>query len=121
MQADYEKAKANGDQKRIDALKAEGAAGQKRLHMQGFSTAPVDDLLETIKDRLPAMEKKAGVEKLVSKWDKKTLAQYKSAELVDVTLLLVDAFEPNEQQRKMAIEIQKHEPIPLEQAEKIKD
>jgi hypothetical protein len=121
MQADYEKAKAEGDQKRMDALKAEGAAGQKRLHMQGFSTAPVDDILENIKDRLPEIERKAGVQKLVSKWDKKTLAKYKSAELVDVTLLLVDAFQPNESQRKIAVEIQKHEPISLEQAEKIKD
>lgn len=39
---------------------------------------------------------------------------------MDVTLKLVDAFLPNERQRKSAIEIQKHKPISLEQAEKIK-
>jgi hypothetical protein len=58
---------------------------------------------------------------LVSKWDQETLAKYPSAELVDVTMMLVDAFQPNERQRQSAIEIQKHEPIPLEDAEKIKD
>ena len=58
---------------------------------------------------------------LLSKWDKDGLARYKDAELVDVTMALVDAFSPGERQRKTVIEIQKHEPIPLEQAEQIKD
>lgn len=58
---------------------------------------------------------------LVSKWDKDGLARYRDAELVDVTMALVDALNPNDRQRKSAIEIQKHEPIPLEKAEGIKD
>jgi len=89
--------------------------------LQGFSTAPVDNILEHIKDRLPAVKQKAGVSVLVSKWDKKTLAKYPSAELVDVTPELIDAFDPNERQRKSAIAIQKHKPISLKQAENIKD
>ncbi len=63
----------------------------------------------------------AGVDLVVSKWDKDALAKYKSAEFVDVTMMLVDALHPHERQRKSAIEIQKHKPISIEQAEKIRD
>jgi hypothetical protein len=39
----------------------------------------------------------------------------------DVTTKLVDAFQPSERQRKAAIDIQKHKPIPLEEAGRIED
>jgi hypothetical protein len=121
LKAEHEKAKASGDQKRVAELEAEGAAGQRLLHMQGFSTAPVSNILDQIKDQLPALKEKAGVSVLVSKWDKEGLAQYKDAARVDVTMALVDAFSPSERQRKSAIAIQEHEPIPLKEAEQIKD
>lgn len=119
--AEYEKAKAMGDQTRVAELEAEGKAGQKLMHKQGFSTTPVDDILERVKDRLPVIQEKAGVVALVSKWDKTGLARYEDAELLDVTMALVDALRPNDRQRTCAIEIQKHEPIPLGQAENIRD
>lgn len=121
LQAEHKKAKAAGAQKRVAELEAEGAARQRLLHKQGFSTAPVDNILEQIKDRLPAIKQRAGVNSLVSKWDKDTLAKHPSAERVDVTTELIDAFNPNERLRKSAVEIQKHKPILLEQAENMKD
>jgi len=121
LREEHEKAKAAGDQKRVAELEAEVAERQKSMHKQGFSTAPVDNILEQIKDRLPAIRQGAGVGVLVSKWDKDTLAKHSSAERVDVTMELIDAFNPNERQRKSAIEIQKHKPIPLNQAESIRD
>lgn len=121
LKAEKDKAKTARDQKRIAEFEAEATARQKLMHKQGFSTAPVDNILDQIKDRLPAIKEKAGVTALVSKWDKAGLAKCKDAELVDITMALVDAFNPNDRQRKSAIEIQKHDPIPLEQAENIKD
>lgn len=121
LMADFAKAKAAGDQKHIAELNAEGKARQQRLHLQGFSTAPVDDILDQIKDELPAIKEKAGVTALISKWDKAGLAKHINAEVVDVTMALVEAFKPNERQRKSAITIQQHDPIPLEQAKKIRD
>ena len=121
LMAEYSRAKAAGDQKRVAELKAEGAERQKLMHKQGFSTAPVHNILKHIKDRLPAIKQRAGVGVLVSKWDKDTLAKHPCAELVDVTMELVDAFNPNERQRNSAIAIQKHKPIPLSHAENIKD
>jgi hypothetical protein len=57
----------------------------------------------------------------VEGYNKDGLARHKDADLVDVTMILVDAFNPSERQRKGAIAIQEHKPISLEQAERIKD
>ena len=121
LQSEYNQAKAAGDQKRVEELEAEAEARQRLQHMQAFSTAPVDDILAHIEDSLPQIQQEAGVTMLVSRWDEETLAQYPSAELIDVTMMLVDAFQPNEQQRQYAIGIQAQEPIPLDEAEKIQD
>ena len=116
-----DKAKAEGNQTRVAELEAWGKALQIRLHKQGFSTAPVDDILKHIKDKMPEIAKSAGVGPIVSKWDKETLAKYKSAEQVDITMALVDAFHPTEGQLKAAIDIQKKTPISLKEAENIND
>lgn len=121
LQAEWQKAKDAGDQKRVEELEVEAEARQQLMHMQAFSTAPVDDILAYIEDSLPEIKQNAGVTMLISKWDEESLAKYPSAELVDVTMMLVDAFQPSEGQRKSAIEIQESEPIPLEEAEKIQD
>jgi hypothetical protein len=121
LQAEWQQAKAAGDQKKVEEVEAEAEAQQRLLHMQAFSTAPVDDILAHIEDSLAEIKKEAGVTMLVSKWDTETLAQYPSAEQIDVTMMLVDALHPNERQRQTAITIQESEPIPLDQAEQIKD
>ncbi len=115
--AELEKAKAAGDTGKIAELEAWGPAQQAKLHRQGFGTAPVDDILEHIKDNLPQIAKDANVIALVSKWDKKTLKRYKSAELIDVTDLIVAPFNPKEKQLKAIEQIKKKKPIPLWQLE----
>jgi hypothetical protein len=117
MMAERKKAEAAGDAQRVKELKAWGKSQQALLHRQGFGTAPVDDILAYISDRLPAIRKQAHVDLLVSKWDIETLAKHKSAARVDVTMRLVEAFGPNERQMKSAIEIQKHDPVPMEKLE----
>jgi hypothetical protein len=121
LRADHAKAKAAGDAKRVKQLEAEGAARQQRLHLQGFSTAPVDEILAHIKDALPGIQQQAGVSALVSKWDKEGQAKYPAAEQHDVTLALLDALHPSDRQRQAAIEAQKHKPIPLDEARNLKD
>jgi hypothetical protein len=121
LQAEYNQAKAAGDQKRVEQVEAEAEAQQRLLHLQAFSTTPVGDILAHIEDGLDEIKQEAGVTLLVSKWDTETMARYPSAEQIDVTMMLVDALHPNERQRQIAIDIQGHEPIPLDQAEQIKD
>lgn len=111
---EHKKASAAGDSKRVKELEAEGKARQKRAHQQAFSTAPVDDILEHIKDQFPEIRKKTGLPpeaELVSKWDEGALKRHKAAEQIDITAALVDAFKPNEKQRKAAQEIQQQKPI----------
>jgi hypothetical protein len=114
-------AKAAGDAERLKEINAKGEARQRQLHMQGFSTAPVDDILAHLGERLPAIRQTAGVATLVSKWDKAALARYEGAERVDVTMALVDALEPNARQRQCAVSVQQHKPVPLWQARLLKD
>jgi len=119
LRKEAEQAKANGDRERAAALEKKGAAMQQRLHTQGFSTAPVDDILAHFQDQLAQIRTATGTTALVSKWDDATLAKHASAEQLDVTEKLVDAMHPNDRQRKSALEIVKSKPIPLAQAEKI--
>ena len=121
LKAEYDKAKAEGDRDRMAELEAKGKGQQALLHKQGFSTAPVDGMLAHVKDQMADIAEDEGVEAIVSMWDKEALARYDGAELVDVTMPLVDAFKPNDRQRESAIEIREHPPISLKQAEKIED
>lgn len=118
VMTELRKAESEGDQEQIRELKDWGKARQELRHRQGFSTAPVDDILAHISKKLPGIRKRTGVDLLVSKWDAKTLAKYKSAEQIDVTMSLVDAFNPNERQKGRAISVQKHNPVPLEKMQK---
>jgi hypothetical protein len=110
LKAAHQRAKDAGDSAEMSRLSADAKAEQAALHKQGFGTAPVDDLLAHIAAKLPKIQTDAGVARLISKWNSAELAKHTQAERVDVTMQLVDAFEPNDKQRKYAIEIQTREP-----------
>jgi hypothetical protein len=114
----FRKAKADGNTELIKELEPKVWARRKETHRQGFSTAPVDNLLEYISDQMPQIAADAGVGPIISKWDVKALAKCKKSKRVDVTMQLVDAFKPNAKQRTLAIEIQKSKPIPMATLEK---
>lgn len=108
-------AKAAGNKKEIARIEAEGRAWQAALHRQGFGTAPVADLLTNISNALPTIQAEAKVTQLISKWNEPELKNHASAEKIDVTMKLVDAFHPSERQRRHAIEIQTKEPVKLKE------
>jgi hypothetical protein len=118
LMTEHRKAKEAGNLDKVAQLEAEGRARQEKAHKQAFSTEPVDDLLLNITNALPEIHKAAGVTIFISKWDEAGQRKYAGAEKVDVTLRLVDAFQPTERQRKRAIEIQTRKPIA---PDKIKD
>jgi hypothetical protein len=119
LKKESDAAKAAGDRERSAALEKEGAAMQEKLHLQGFSTAPVDDILAHFQERIAELRVKTGATTLVSKWDAAGLAQHAGAEQVDVTEQLVDAMHPNDKQRKTALEIVRIRPLPLADAKKM--
>lgn len=114
MMKKYNKAKAEGDKQKIKELKKRGKAQQALLHKQAFSTASIENILKHITDRLQKIKKQTGVDMIVSKWDTQTLAKHKSAEQVDITMFLVEAFKPNDRQLKCAKNILKKPPVALD-------
>jgi len=119
MREALEKARQEGDQEEVARLKAEAGDRQKQFHRQGFGTAPVDDILEHIRDRLPEIARRAGVDVIVSKWA--VTYSVPGAELVDVTDLVVEPFEPNERTKRIIEELRSQPPRPLEEIEKHHD
>ena len=112
-------AKAAGDTARFNELSAALKKEQERNHRQVFSTAPVDEILESLKARLPEIQKQAGVSRLVSKWDEKALEQFKRAEKVEVTDLLLGEFKLTDKQKKIAESFKKSKPISPEKCEEL--
>ena len=110
LKTQMNRARATGDTRTMARLEKEGQAWQSKLNQQGFGTAPVDDLLADIANNLPAIQEAASGTNLISKWNKTELDKHPHAAPVDVTMRLVDAFQPNETQRQRAIEIQKMKP-----------
>jgi hypothetical protein len=111
--ADYKKAKEAKDDKRVKEIEAQMKAKQRRAHEQGFSTGSVAPIMAKIKDSLPAVAKKAGVDVIVSKWE----VNYQSPEIkvVDVTDDLVALFHVSPKALEWVKGIKDHAPVPIEQ------
>jgi hypothetical protein len=112
-------AKAAGQAERLNELDAALKKEQEQGHLQVFSTAPVDGILAGMKERVDAVQKEAGVSRLVSKWDDQTLKELKRAEKVDVTDALLREFKLDEKQRKVVEDMRTKKPLPLKEAEKL--
>jgi hypothetical protein len=115
---DAKRAEAAKDDKRLAELKAQGAARQRRMHLQGFSNAPVDDILAHVRDRLPDVARRAGVVAIVPAADFHDAA---AVETVDVTDDLVALFEPSERTLRTVAEVRRREPIAIEVIAKMED
>jgi hypothetical protein len=112
-------AERSGDTNRATEVKAQMQAGQEQIHLQVFSTAPIDNVLHDIKDRVTAVKKEAGVVQLISKWDTEALKSYSRDQQVDVTDLLMAGFNLNEKQQKVAKSFEKQPPLVLEKAKQM--
>ena len=112
-------AKQAGDTARFKELDATLRQTQDQIHRQVFSTAPPKEALAEIQDRLPEIQKAAGVSALISKWDEPALKPYSRAEQVDVTDRLVREFKPAEKQLKVIADLQKQKPLPLEKCDEL--
>jgi len=113
-------ARAAADTNRFQKLDSELRQHQAEMHREVFSTAPAIEALAEVKDRLPQIEKTAGVATLLSQWDEQALKIYPGAEKVDVTDALVREFiTPTPQQQKVLAEMKKVKPLPLDQCEEL--
>lgn len=105
-------ARDRGDTVRYDAIEREMIAEQKRLHLQVFSNAPIPETMAQLRTRAEAVQREAGVTRLVSKWDQAALKNVPAADRIDVTALLVRDLPLNDKQRDMMRQIAAKEPLP---------
>lgn len=112
------RARAAGDDRLVADLDRLGPAMQLRIHRQGFGTAPVDDIVARIEDKLPAIAAKAGVDVIVSKWT--VTYRSPSARFVDVTEQLAAVFDPSPATWKNIRQIVTQDPVPLDQIDEQK-
>lgn len=108
-----ERARAEGDRELVAALEALGPAMQERIHRQGFGSAPVDDVLAHIEDRLPAIAEELGVDVIVSKWE--LVYSAPDARFVDVTERLATELGADEEMLRGLRELCAKPPVPLDQ------
>ncbi|MGI9517942.1 MAG: hypothetical protein ACR2NP_12895 [Pirellulaceae bacterium] len=112
LRNELEQAKADGDEDRVKELEAFGPALQHILHKQGFSTWPIDNILDQIRDKIPEIARDAEVALVVSKWDVEFAAD--NIEHVDVTDAMVQLFDPDEKTLEAIKDLREQEPVPLE-------
>lgn len=112
MRAELKKAKDEGNEKRAKELEKQGPGLQELLHLQGFSTGSVRNIMERIKNKLPQIARENNVSLIISKWE--PAYTDRSLQLVDITMKLVNLFNPDEQTLKTITEMQKQQPIPME-------
>jgi hypothetical protein len=116
---EMKRAKAAGDEKKIKELNDWGAARQKKMHLQGFAGAPVHDILEQVKEQLPGVAQRAGVDVIAGKLDYQSDSS--AGAVVDVTDELVKVFKPNERTLKIIQDLKTQPPVPADVVEKMKD
>ncbi len=112
-------ARAAGDSAEPAAAEAGVLELQKRLHRQGFGTAPVDEILALYPEATSTLVERHGLAALVSVWDEDALRAHPGAERIDVTEELVDLMAPVERQRRSALEIRKSSPLSEAQLERM--
>ncbi len=107
LKARAKRAEEDGDEELLEELTAEGSGQQERLHLQVFSDAPIDDILDKLADVLPGVAREAGVEIIVAE----TTYASEAVEFVDVTDLLVREFDPTEETLELVEEVKRTPPV----------
>lgn len=111
-------AKSGGDEAGLRELSGQIKAAQDRSHLQVFSTAPATEAMTALQAKLPAIQREAGVTRIVSKWDEAALAGVPESSRVDVTDRLVQEFKPDEKRRKTIEQMKAAKPLPLDEAKR---
>jgi hypothetical protein len=106
------KAKENGNEELAKELEQQGPAKQVLMHQQVFSNGSIHNILEKMKDKLPALAKDNNVKLILSKWEIPFADE--TFEYVDITDQLVKFFNPDDATQKIIDEIKAMEPIPIE-------
>ena len=86
---------------------------QHLLHQMVFSSGSAAFIMALVKDKLPGLAKSAGVSIILSKWE--LTYSDPGVEIVDLTSQVAALFNPKDNIDKMAGEMTKQDPIPIDQ------
>lgn len=109
LMTELEEAKREGNQERVEALESWGPKMQERMHLQVFSDAPIDNILEEIAARLPAVATAANVDIIVPR----VVFADPSAELVDITRHMIELFAPDETTLEIMAQLRVQAPLEM--------
>lgn len=111
--AEYAAAEEAGDEWRRMQLDALFPALQHRMHQQGFGSASIREIMDSISDELPEIAREAGVSAIISKWE----IPYSSeeVELVDLTAQVVALIDPSERAIGVVEDLRATSPVPMQQ------
>jgi hypothetical protein len=109
---EIEEARRKGDDAAAAAAEKKMKGRQERSHLQVFGDAPIPEIIADLGDAIAGAARKEGLVAVVREGD--IAFRDPSVEVVDITAALVDATKPTETTRKMALEIDRHLPVPLE-------
>jgi hypothetical protein len=101
------------DTARVKELSVEAMSFQHLLHQLVFSNGSVSSFITVVKDKLPELAEKEGVNFIVSKWE----LNYNdpSFEVIDLTRQVAALFRRKEDISKMAGDIAGKAPVPIEE------
>lgn len=116
LAAEGRQARERGDGERERAIAREMQAHQRVIHLQVFSTAPCPEALAALGERVEAVRREAGVDRLASRWDDDALRGVAAADRRDVTEALIRDLPLTPKQRRDALELATKRPLPLWQA-----
>jgi hypothetical protein len=117
LQKQLKQAEDAGDRKQAQEIKDRGEAMQVLAHMQVFSNGPIDNIIESIHNQLPAIAEQQKVMAIVPHLD----IAAPGVEVVDVTDALVAALGPDEKTLKIIADLRTKPPIDIVDALLIKD
>jgi hypothetical protein len=106
----HDEAELRGDTRRAAELNKYGESQQIRRHLQGFSTAPVEDILDTVRDQLPALAERMSISVITREADHHDA----SIELIDITDELVKLFDPDAKTLKLIADLREQKAVPIE-------
>lgn len=95
----------------IQQVKKTAEAYQVLNHLRGFSIGSVADILDKHRADVDAIAKEAGVFIIVSKYE--LIHADPDVDVVDVTMHLVNIWEPSDRVLGWISELPQHEPLPL--------
>ncbi len=108
---EFDLAEAAGDTVKMHEINDFMEALQRQLHRQGFSRAPVDDLLEPVAHMMPGLAAERGVDAIV--WFCDYVGE--GVEIVDVTMDLVGLCDPTAETLDMCSKLGSYEPVSLDE------